>query len=89
MQFHDANGVIPPDAAAYLLLDALAITLLLDTQNNFVHGESSTMEATGMIHVDPVLACTRSYLHLWKKNAPPPTLPPLLIMFRWVPPQNI
>ena len=43
MQFHDANGVIPPDAAADFFLAALVITLFLDTQNNCVRGESSTM----------------------------------------------
>ena len=38
MQFHDANGVIPPDAAADFFLAALVITLFLYTQNNCVHG---------------------------------------------------
>ena len=31
------------------------------------------MEATGLIHGDPVPACARRYLHLWKSNAPPDT----------------
>ena len=38
MQLHDANGVIPPDAAANLFLAASVITLFLDTQNNCVRG---------------------------------------------------
>ena len=36
MQFHDTNGVIPPDAAAYVFISALVITLFLYTQNNCV-----------------------------------------------------
>ena len=70
MKFHEANGVIPPDAAADLFLSALATTLLLDTQNNCVHGGSSTMEAIGMLHGDPVPAFARHYLNLIKHNAP-------------------
>ena len=31
MQFHDANGVIPTDAAAYFFRSDLVITLFLDT----------------------------------------------------------
>ena len=59
MQFHDANGVILTDAAADVLLVALAITLLLDTQKNCVHGESSTMDTTGLLHGYSVPACAR------------------------------
>ena len=40
MQFHEDNGVIPLDAAVDVFLDALAITLFLDTQNNGVRGGS-------------------------------------------------
>ena len=70
MQFHDANGVIPPDTDADVFLAALAITLFLDTQNNCVGGESSTMEATVLLHGDPSPACVRRYLHLWNNNSP-------------------
>ena len=70
MQFHDSNGVILPDADADVLLAALEITMLLDNQNNCVHGESSTMEATGLLHGDPVPACDRRYLHIRNNNAP-------------------
>ena len=38
MQFHNANGVIPPDAAENLFLAASMVTLFLDTQNNCVRG---------------------------------------------------
>ena len=55
MHFHDANGVIPPDAASDVLLAASVINLFLDSQNNCVRGESSTMETTGMFHGDPPL----------------------------------
>ena len=57
MQFHEANGLILPDSAVNLFLEASAITLVLDTQNNCVRRESSTMEATGLLHGDPVPAC--------------------------------
>ena len=47
--------------------------MFLDTQNNCVRGESSTMEATCLLHGDPVPDCARRYLHLRKNNAPPDT----------------
>ena len=31
------------------------------------------MEATGLLHGDPVPDCARRYLHLWNNNAPPNT----------------
>ena len=89
MQFHDANGVIPLDAAADVFLAALAITLLLDTQISFVYGEYYTMEAIGMLHGDPVPACARRYLYVRNNKALPPTLQSVLIMFWWVSPQNM
>ena len=73
MKLHDANGVILPDAAANVFMEASAFTLLLETKNNGVCGESSTMEVTGMFHRDLVLACARHYLQLCKNNAPPDT----------------
>ena len=86
IQFHDDNGAIPPDTAADVFLSALAITLHLDTQKNCVRGEPYTIEATGLLHGDPVPACARCYLHLRKHNALL-TLLSVLIMFRWAPPQ--
>ena len=56
-----------------MLLAAFAITLFLDTQNNVVHGEQSTMEVTGILHGDPVPACAQLYLYLWKNNVPADT----------------
>ena len=47
--------------------------MFLDTQNNCVRGEYSTIEATGLIHGDPVPTCARRYLHLQNNNAPPDT----------------
>ena len=38
MEFHEANGVIPPDAAANVLLADLVVTLFLDTQKKCVCG---------------------------------------------------
>ena len=73
IQFLDANGVIPPDADAKVFLAASAIILFLDTQKNCVCGEFSTMEATGLLHGEPVPACARLYLHIWNNNASPNT----------------
>ena len=73
VQFHDANGVMPPDAAVNLFLEASAITLFLDTQENSVLRESYTMESTGLLHGYPVQSCSQRYIHLWKNNAPPDT----------------
>ena len=73
MQFHDGNGVIPPDADAYVFLAALAITLFLDTQNNCLHGESSTMDSTCPLRGDPIPACAWRYLHLRNNNVLPNT----------------
>ena len=64
MQFNDANDVDLPDAAADVFLSTLTITLFLDTQNICVHRESSTMEATGLLHGYPVPACARRYLRI-------------------------
>ena len=76
MQFHDANGVILPEAAADVFLAALAINLFLDTQDSCVCWQSFAMEATGLLHWDPVPACARRYLHLWNNNAPSNTPTP-------------
>ena len=73
MQLHEADNVIPLDAAANVFRAALVITLFLNTQNNCVRGESSTMEATDLLHGDPVPTCVRRYLHLQKENALPDT----------------
>ena len=73
MQFHDANGVIPRDAVANVFLEASAVTLFLDTQNNCVSGKSSTMETTGLLNGELAPACSRLYLHLQKSNPPTDT----------------
>ena len=73
MQFHDANGLIPPDAASNVFLAASEINLFLDTQKNCFRRESFTTESTGLLHGDPVPACARRYLHLGNNNAPPDT----------------
>ena len=71
MQFHNAAGVIPQDAPAKVLLAALAVTLFLDTQKNCVRGESTTMEATGLLNGCPVTAAARRYIHLRDHGAVP------------------
>ena len=73
LQFHNKNGVIPRDAPDEAFLTATAITLFLDTQKNCVRGESSTHEATGFIHGDPVTAGARRFIHLRSNNADPDT----------------
>ena len=73
MQFHDANGLIPPDAASNVFLAASEINLFLDTQKNCFRRESFTTDSTGLLHGDPVPACARRYLHLGNNNAPPDT----------------
>ena len=70
LQFHDDQGVIPFDAPDARFLAALAVTLFLDTQKNSVRGESSTMEATGLPHGDPVVAAAQRFLHLRHHQAP-------------------
>ena len=54
-------------------MEASAITMFLNTQKNCVRRESSTMEATGLLHGYPVPACARRYLHIWRNNVPPDT----------------
>ena len=73
MQFHGPSGVIPLDAPTQDFLDALAVTLFLDTQKNCIRGESITMEASGLDNGDGVVAAARRYLHLRDHNAPPET----------------
>ena len=81
IQFHDANGVIPPHAAADVFLAALAITLFIDTQYNCVCRKFSTMEAIDLLHGDPVPACACRYLYLWINNAPPQSSNLCLLFF--------
>ena len=73
MQFHDTNGVILTDTAANVFLVASAINPFLNNQKNCVPGETTTMEATGLLHGEPVQFCARRYLHLHKNNDPPNT----------------
>ena len=62
-----------PDAAADVFLPTLTTTLLLNTQKNCVRRKSSNMEATCLLHGDPIPACAWSYLHILKHNTPPDT----------------
>ena len=54
MWLNNANGVILTDAATDMFLAALSITLFLDTQKNCVCRKSSIMEATCLLHGDPI-----------------------------------
>ena len=73
LQIHDKHSITPHDAPDHIFLSTKAITLSLDTQKNSVRGESSSMEATGVLHGDPVSAAARRYLHLRANHAPPNT----------------
>ena len=44
MQFHDKEGAIPHDTPVKVFIQAQAVTLFLDTQNNGARGKSTTME---------------------------------------------
>ena len=46
IQFQDICGTIPFDAPDYRLLNILVVTLFLDTQKNYIWGESIYMEKT-------------------------------------------
>ena len=73
LQFHSHAGVIPRNASDQAFLTATAVTLFLDTQKNCVRGESTTMEATGFVHGDPVPAAARRFIHLRANHADPDT----------------
>ena len=64
IQFQDTRGTIPFDAPASRFLQALVVTLFLDTQKNSVRGESISMENTCLPSGCPVTACSRCFLHL-------------------------
>ena len=64
MQFQDTQGTIPFDAPDSHFLQALVVTLLLDTQKNSVRGDSISMENTCLSSGFPVMACTRRFLQL-------------------------
>ena len=73
LQFHDKHVIIPQDTPDYIFIFTKAVTLFLDTQKNFIQGESSTMETTGVLHGDPVLDVVCRYIHLWDNHTPPDT----------------
>ena len=88
MQFHDANGLIPPDAASNVFLAASEINLFLDTQKIVSAGNPSPriQQVCSMgTQSQPVLDAT-SILGI---TTPHPTLLSIIIMFRWAPPQNL
>ena len=69
MQFQDTWGAIPFDTPNSCFLQALVVTLFLDTQNNSVRGESISMENTCLPSGCPVMACTRRFLQLRDHDA--------------------
>ena len=64
MKFQDTRGAIPFDAPDYHFLQALVVTLFLDTQKNSVRGKSISMENTCLPSGCPVMAWARRFLHL-------------------------
>jgi hypothetical protein len=71
IQFHNEHGIIPQYTPDHIFLFTKAFTLFLDTQKNSVQGESSTIESTGVLHGDLVLANAHMHLHLRANHAPP------------------
>ena len=69
MQFHNVDGVIRQEAPDHVFLATCAVTFFLDTQKNCVRGESTTMEATGLMHGCPVTAAARRFIHLRSHGA--------------------
>ena len=64
MQFQDTWGTIPFDAPDSRFLQALVVTFFLNTQKNYVRGESISMGNTCLLLGCPVMACARRFLHL-------------------------
>ena len=56
IQFHNEDGSVPQYAPDKNILHARYVTLFLDTQNNCVQGESTTMEDTNLEHGNHVSA---------------------------------
>ena len=69
MQFQDNRGTIPFDAPNSWFLQSLVVTLILDTQNDSVRGESISMENTCFPSGCPAMACARHFLHLCGHDA--------------------
>ena len=64
MKFQYTGGTIPFDSPESCFLQALVVTLFLNTQKNSVRGESISMENTCLPSGCPVMACARHFLHL-------------------------
>ena len=64
VQLYNNNVIIYHDVSNHTFLSIWDVTLFIDTQKNSIHGESSTMKATGIIYVNPVTVVARCYLHL-------------------------
>ena len=64
VQLYNNNAIIYHDVSNHTFLSIWDVTLFIDTQKNSIHGESSTMKATGIIYVNPVTVVARCYLHL-------------------------
>ena len=88
MQFHNANGVIPPDAAANEFLVASSVTLSLDTKIIVFMGSpppwSPQVFSMGTPY-QPVHNATP----IFGRATPHPTLLSVIIMFRCALPQNL
>ena len=64
MKFHDKEGFIPYNSPAKVFLQSQAVNLFLYMQKNIVKGESATMEATNLKHINLVSAAALRFLHL-------------------------
>ena len=64
IQFQDGRGTIPFNAPDSQFLNALVVTLFLDTQKHSVRGESISMENNRLPLGCPVIVCARRFLPL-------------------------
>ena len=64
IQFQDTRGSIPFDTSDSRFLQALVVTLFLDTQKHSVRGKYISMENTCLPFGCPIVECPRHFLHL-------------------------
>ena len=74
IQFYNEEVAIQQEVPDKHFLYTCAVTLFLNTQKNFVRGESTTMDATDLKHRNSVSVAARRFLHLQKNSADPESL---------------
>ena len=71
LQFHEENGIIPHNAPSKLFLHAQVVTLFLDTKNNCVREDYTTIKATDLEHGNTASSDACRFLQLQKNGADP------------------